>query len=555
MPHGKKTLRSKIWARRRIWVSAVCLVALIAAAAIAFALYRAEPILRSTVIQTLSARFKSKVELEAFHVSFFKGFQVSGEGLRIFGDADPNNHEPGVQPILEVAQFRFSMRVAEFLRSPMRVDTVYLRGMKLNLPPREQRADMRTMQTQSGKIRVIVDNFICDDAHLIINTLRPGKLPIEFDIASLKMTRTGEGKPLRFEAKLTNPKPVGQIFSSGDFGPWQPDNPRETPLRGNYSFTRADLSTIKGLGGILSSTGKYSGVLEEITVEGMTDTPDFRLAMCKRRVPLHTEFHAVVDGTSGDTFLQPVRARILTSWVVARGSVVKQKNPEGHRVKLDVTIENGKIDDLLKLAVQSDPMMTGFVHLKTSFDLQPGTDDVANRLKLAGDFTVSDADFTDDTIQNKINTLSLRSRGKAKLAKAATPESSLSDLDGSFSLAEGNMAFSQLHFEVPGTVVSLSGNYNMDGSQFDFRGTARMDAKLSHMVTGWKALLLKPVDPFFSKNGAGTELPIKITGNKAEPHFALDFHRKPDSKNREADSQAANSDDKTKATEALNKPR
>ena len=44
-----------------------------------------------------------------------------------------------------------------------------------------------------------MDNFICDDAHLIINTLRPGKLPIEFDIASLKMTRTGEGKPLRFE--------------------------------------------------------------------------------------------------------------------------------------------------------------------------------------------------------------------------------------------------------------------------------------------------------------------------------------------------------------------
>lgn len=555
MSESKKTLRSKIWARRRIWISAVCLIALVIAAAIGIALYRAEPILRSTVIQTLSARFKSKVELEGFHVSFFKGFQVSGEGLRIFGDADPNNHEPGMQPILEVAQFRFSMRIAEFLRSPMRVDTVYLRGMKLNLPPREQRADMRTMQTHGGRIRIIVDNFICDDAHLVINTLRPGKLPIDFDIASLKMTRTGEGKPLRFEAKLTNPKPVGQILSSGDFGPWQPDNPRETPLRGSYSFTQADLSTIKGLGGMLSSTGKYGGVLEEITVDGVTDTPDFSLAMCKRRVPLHTQFHAVVDGTSGDTFLQPVRARILTSWVVARGSVVKQKNPQGHRVKLDVTIESGKIDDLLKLAVQSDPMMTGFLHLKTSFDLQPGTHDVANRLKLAGDFTISDADFTDDTIQNKINALSLRSRGKAKLAKAATPESSLSDLDGSFNLAEGNMAFSQLHFQVPGTVVSLTGNYNMDGSQFDFHGTARMDAKLSHMVTGWKALVLKPVDPFFSKNGAGTELPIKITGSKSDPHFGLDFHRKPDSKNREAGSQEANSDDKSNRAEAINKPR
>jgi hypothetical protein len=235
---------------------------------------------------------------------------------------------------------------------------------------------------------------------------------------------------------------------------------------------------------------------------------------------------------------------------VARGSVVKQKNPQGHRVKLDVSIESGKIEDLLKLAVESDPMLTGRVHLKTSFDLSPGEDDVANRLKLAGDFTVSDADFTDDKIQNKINTLSLRSRGKAKLAKAATPEGSVSDLDGSFSLAEGNMAFSELQFRVPGTVVALKGNYSMDGSQFDFRGTARMDAKLSHMMTGWKALLLKPVDPFFSKNGAGTELPIKITGNKSDPHFALDFHRKPDNKDREADA-----DDKAKTAEALNKPR
>ena len=64
----------------------------------------------------------------------------------------------------------------------------------------------------------------------------------------------------------------------------------------------------------------------------------------------------------------------------------------------------------------------------------------------------------------------------------------------------------------------------------EFHGTARMDATLSHMVTGWKALLLKPVDPFFRKNGAGTEVPVKVSGTKSQPHFALDFNRKPDTK-------------------------
>jgi hypothetical protein len=53
-----------------------------------------------------------------------------------------------------------------------------------------------------------------------------------------------------------------------------------------------------------------------------------------------------------------------------------------------------------------------------------------------------------------------------------------------------------------------------------------MRAKLSQMTTGWKSILLKPVDPFFSKHGAGTELPFKVTGTKSEPHFGLDFgHR------------------------------
>jgi hypothetical protein len=41
-------------------------------------------------------------------------------------------------------------------------------------------------------------------------------------------------------------------------------------------------------------------------------------------------------------------------------------------------------------------------------------------------------------------------------------------------------------------------------------------------MTGWKRFVLKPVDPFFSKPGAGTLLPIKITGNRAHPQFGLD---------------------------------
>ena len=513
------------------WVGGIALALIVVFSAATIAISRAEPILRVAVIETLSTVFKSKVELDAFHVSLPKGLQVSGEGLRIFGDTDPNNHEPGVQPIISVAEFRFHMGIMAFLHTPMHVDTVYVKGLRLNLPPREHRDEMKKMEPKGGKIRIFVDRFVCDNAQLIVNTLKPGKLPLEFNIESLKMTTIGPGSPLHFDANLTNPKPVGNVLSSGSFGPWQADNPRDTPVSGTYSFSHADLGTIKGIGGILSSTGKYAGVLDKIVVEGATDTPDFRMATSGRAVPLHTDFHAIVDGTSGDTYLQPVKARILTSWLTANGSVVRTTDPQGHHVELNVVIEKGKIEDLLKLAIHTDPpIMTGIVRLKTKFDLPPGEPDFANRLKLSGNFGMSRAQFTSDKIQGKIDALSRRSQGKPKLAQDNIPDNVRSGLTGTFVLDKGLISFSQLEFMVPGTRVNLTGTYSLDGKQFDFHGNVRMDAKLSQMVTGWKSILLKPADPFFSKNGAGTEIPVKITGTESAPHFGTDFGHKDDSK-------------------------
>jgi hypothetical protein len=510
------------------WIACIVLISFAAVAVVAgIVVSRAEPILRERVTETLSTRFHSKVELDGFHVSLLRGLQVSGEGLRLFGDSDPNIHQPGIQPLISVAEFRFRTGMLDLFRSPMHVDTVYVKGMSLNIPPREQRDQMKTMELRGGRIKVAVDKFVCDHAQLIINTLKPGKLPLGFDIESLKMTSIGPNGPLHFDANLTNPKPVGNIVSSGSFGPWQTTSPRDTPVRGTYSFNNADLGTIKGIGGILSSTGQYEGTLDNIVVNGTTDTPDFRITTSGRPTPLHTDFHAIVDGTSGDTYLQPVKARILNSWLMAKGSVVRTKDPAGRRVELDVTIAKGEIEDLLKLAVRTDPpVMTGTVQLRTKFDLPPGSPAVADRLKLAGRFRISQGHFTNDKIQGKIDALSLRSLGQPKLARDHVAENVRSDLSGAFNLENGLIYFSQLQFEIPGTRVNLTGKYSLDGRQFDFHGKARLDAKLSHMVTGWKSILLKPADPFFSKHGAGTELPVKITGTESEPHFGSDFGHK-----------------------------
>ena len=66
----------------------------------------------------------------------------------------------------------------------------------------------------------------------------------------------------------------------------------------------------------------------------------------------------------------------------------------------------------------------------------------------------------------------------------------------------------------------------MRSGEIDFHGTARMDAKVSQMTTGFKSFLLKAADPFFRKQGAGAVIPIKITGTRDKPLFGLELRRK-----------------------------
>jgi hypothetical protein len=516
--------------QQRWWKVAGIITCIVFAGAVVIARFvvdRAQPILRARVIETLSNRFKSKVELGTLNVSVIKGLEVSGSGLKIYGPTDPNPYAPGVQTLISLEEFHFHTGIRNLFRPTVHVDTVYLKGMELNVPPKEDRSEYRGMSSQTRKMSIFVDRFVCEDTKLLINTSKPGKPPLEFAIGALRMNDIGPGQPMRFEATLVNPKPVGDIHSTGLFGPWNEGSPRDTPLQGNYSFSNADLGTIKGIGGILSSTGEYSGTLDDIVVDGTTDTPEFRIASSGHPVPLHTEFHAIVDGTSGDTYLKPVKATLLHSSFTASGSVTRVHDPKGHDVELDVVMDRARIEDLLKLGIRTDPpVMNGPVKMKTKLSLPPGEADVADRLQLAGTFHVLGAHFSNEKVQSRLDSLSLRTQGKPKEAQDHVEENVPVDLSGVFTLKDGSLAFSGLHFLIPGTHVDMSGEYSLDGRTFDFRGKARFDAKLSQMTTGWKSLLLKPVDPFFRKHGAGAEIPVRITGTESAPRFGLDFHQK-----------------------------
>lgn len=177
----------------------------------------------------------------------------------------------------------------------MRLRAVELQGLEISIPPGGIKKDGTDHSDERsddlhGSTRLTIDRLVSRAARLEIVPGDRGKLPRTFEIHDLVMHGLGEGGGAEFEAALTNPTPRGLIETRGTFGPWNGDEPRHTRVKGDYVFRNANLNTIKGIAGTLSSTGSYSGVLERIDVTGETDTPDFSIDVSGQPVPLTTRF-------------------------------------------------------------------------------------------------------------------------------------------------------------------------------------------------------------------------------------------------------------------------
>ena len=193
-----------------------------------------------------------------------------------------------------------------------------------------------------GKIKIVVDEIVFDDSRLVIGTDKPDKDPKVFEFQHIVLHDVGSQSASPYDATLINAVPKGDIHAVGTFGPWNTEAPGDSAVTGKYTFHHADLNTIKGIGGMLHSVGDFTGRLDRIEVQGTADVPDFSLDTANHPVPLHTQFSAIVDGTSGDTYLQPVEAKLGASEFSCSGAVVNIKG-KGHTIDLDVDVPAGRI--------------------------------------------------------------------------------------------------------------------------------------------------------------------------------------------------------------------
>ena len=520
-PRRSNTITPRGWRIVR-WVTAAAGAALVALAIVAAAGSRTST-LRRLVIDTLAERLDSEVELQFFGVDLFPTVTVRGEGLsvRLRG----HNHSE-LPPLLKIRSFTIQGGVFGLLSRPRKFKSIALDGLEINIPPGgpdfkehySRAADPNTPAQPSSPIHI--ERLESADAILRLIPRRAGKEPREFLIHKLEMEGVGIESRMPFRAELTNPIPRGEIQTEGRFGPWSRESPGATPVDGKYSFNDVDLSTIKGIAGTLTSTGEFRGALGRIEVKGETRTPDFSLNIAKNALPLTTTFEALVDGTDGDTYLNAVNARLRQTPILAKGAITGTHGVKGRTVQLQVQITGGRIDDLLLLAVKSpEPMLSGRLALHTDFVLPPGKEDVVDRLRLAGAFDLSSGQFRDPKVQEKLGGMSARASGDP----GDPPERVASEFEGKFKLADGTLSLAALKFRIPGAAVHLDGTYGLRSEALAFDGTLRMQATISEAAGGGvRSVLLKVVDPFFRKKGAGTVLPIKVRGTREHPKFGLD---------------------------------
>ncbi len=538
-------------ARRWLIGAGVLLAALAVVAAVL--LRQLEPRLRRDVERALATRLDAQVTLDRLELTLWPAPRITGGGLSI-----RHQGRTDFPPLIAIHQFSGSTSWSGLMKRAMA--EVHLDGLEVTIPP-QRRAQMppglggkqpgsetdtdanSTAATPPAPGPAPADDKARDEARkgdsgppfsiallrttnarLAIMPRQADKDPRVFDIFSLAIRDLTFIAPSTFDADLTNPIPEGRIVvTNGMFGPWSRGEPAATPVGGDFTFA-ADLGTIKGIAGQLDAQGRFEGPLDQIVATGTTKTPDFRIPKLKAAaLPLQTTFRALVDGTNGDVRLHQVDITLGQSLLQASGEVVGTKGIKGKRVTLEVTGNDVKMTDLLLFTVRTrPPAMTGTLKMKSSFDLPRGEGDVLDRLRLAGSLTIGGAQFTTDTVQDRIDDLSRRARGRPK--DLAIDDVS-SNIRANFSLADGTVTLRNVTYRVGGATVAMGGRYGLESGRLDFTGTARLQASVSETQTGFKHFLLKPFDPLFRKGESGTHLALRVAGTIDKPEIGLDLKR------------------------------
>lgn len=463
------------------------------------------PFEQTKIVKELSEASDSQVTVRDFHKTYFPPGCVL--------DAVEFHHDNIESPLITMQKLIVKGSYSGMLRHHL--DRVTAIGMHVLIPPIGTGVTFHTVNTH-----VVIDEFIADGSTLEIAEREKHPHPFLFIIHKAAVRQVAAGRPMQVKLQLHMPEPPAEVEASGEFGPWQSSG--ETPISGEYTLRNADVGHYDGIGGMLSSSGKFQGTLKHLNISGTTDVPDFVVKSGGHKIHLVANFDAYEDARRGDTFLKRVDAHFGDTELIVNGSIAAVRGHPGKLTKLAIDAPQGRIQDVLGLFVSHRPPMSGETAMKADIEIPPGTDRFLKRVKLRGIFGVEQGKFAKTQTQTDVDKLSAGAKGKKK---DDAPDV-LTDLSGNVALDDGTATFTDLRFAVPGVKARLQGTYNIINHRIDLHGPMRVDTKISHTTSGMKSFLLKLIDPIFKKKHKGEVVPVHIGGTYEHPQFGLDLGEK-----------------------------
>jgi AsmA-like C-terminal region len=472
------------------------------------------PFTRAQVEKDLGDAAFSRVTIGSFQQTYFPRPGCIATGVTFRRNQDRLN-----PPLITVQKLTIEGSFLSLLAK--HVSAIRADGAHVVIPPFDS-GEARLLNV-SG-LKAVVGDLVANGAIVEFTPRDPRKSRLKFEVHEFVLHDLGSNGAMAFQAAVSNPEPPGEVRAIGRLGPWRPDDPAQTQILGSYSILQANLGVFRGIGGILSSDGKFQGMLKHLSVEGSTDMPDFEVTSSAHKLRLSTQFRAFVNATNGDVELQEVSAHFGNTTIVSEGSIAAQPGQTGKTASLDMVVKDGRLQDLLLLIVKAQRSpLTGVVSLRAIAAIPPEQRPFLQEVKVEADFGIDSARFTDSNTQQTVDKLSERAEGE----KSEDPESVLSDLKGHVVLKDGIANFSSLSFRVPGALAQMHGTYDLVSERIDLRGILHLQAKLADASSGIQSFLIKTLDPFLKNNHPGGAVPVHITGTYSHPVYRLSSGSKP----------------------------
>lgn len=480
------------------------------------------PFTEAAVKKTLQDRFARQVTIRKFRGSYFPPGCVA-EGVEFL-----HRKRKDLPPLITVDTLTLRTGYTGLFRIQKLVDYVQVAGLHIRIPPKNPNSNQEVFpltNSVSGKT-LIIGEIVTDNAVVEFVDRNQNEDRFLLKIDHLTLDHVSQSDPVTFHARFNNTEPPGEIRSDGQFGPWNDDDPASTKLSGSYTYEHVKLGVFEGIAGTLSSQGKFGGTLGHIDAEGNVDVPDFNVSGTNHATHLASHFQAVVDGTNGDTYLSRVESHFGRTTLIAQGDVKGHSGQHGKTVMLTVSVNGGRIEDLLHLLTGSiKPAEVGSVRFQTKLAFPPGSQSFLRRLRLDGTFGIDKSHFTDPELQQPVNRLAQSARGETRHQEEADTSTVLSSLSGHVSANSGIAELSKVSFSEPGAVAEMGGTYNLIDKKLKLRGVLHTTGNLADTKSGFKSLVLKALGPFMKKKSM-TVVPFEITGTSSDPSFALDLFAK-----------------------------